>query len=224
MRLLKMLTSLIVLQRPLAAVLRSARPTSRATRVAFFTFGALLVLGGLGAMRDGGRGGTAAAMIASGGALILLRRRQLPKTDAVATPPAVASAESWQPVPKAMSGAPELLPSAYLRAGWCRLGLAMNQSGDRVAPGGPDKPIAWSLAGAAFAAFSEVRMSGAYERCVAEILSERGVSDPDDWSSDPRRTQEEVIAVAVEAERRMFGDNACLETTHDRSRCGTQDC
>ena len=51
-------------------------------------------------------------------------------------------------------------------------------------------------------------MSGAYERCVAEILSERGVSDPDDWSGDPRRTQGGVIAVAVEAERRMFGDNA----------------
>jgi len=208
MRLLKMLTSLIVLQRPLAAVLRSARPTSCVTRVAFFTFGALLVFGGLGVMRDGGRGGVAAAMIASGGALVLLRRRQLPKS-VRDTPTAVPPGASRPPLPEAMPGAPELLPSAYLRAGWCRTGLAMNQCGDRVAaaPGGPDKPIAWSLAGAAFAAFSEVRMSGAYERCVAEILSERGVSDPDDWSGDPRRTQEEVIAVAVEAERRMFGDN-----------------
>jgi len=216
MRLLKMLTSIIVLRRPLAAVLRSARPTSHVTRAAFFAFGTLLVFGGLDAMRDGGRDGAAAVMIASGGALVLLRRRRTPKAkgDGATALHARAVLEAGQPVPEAAPGSPGPLPSAFLRAGWCRNGLAMNQFGDRVAaaPDGPDKPIAWSLAGAAFAAFSEVRMSGAYERCVAEILSERGISDPDEWSGDPQRTREEVVAVAVEAERRMFHQGHKINT------------
>lgn len=106
--------------------------------------------------------------------------------------------------------APESLrPSDLLKRGWCRRGLAMNRAGDALvntAPGNWQQPVAWSICGASLGALrEEPRLCHAYEECLSQVLRKwYGVSDPVEWNGDPRRAQEEAVAVALETERRLF--------------------
>ncbi len=126
----------------------------------------------------------------------------------VTTRPEPGDAVSVPPVGRRRLDAIEVpLPSDFLRAGWCRKGLAINNHGDRLVNTVPDAaegPVAWSLAAAVLAAFQEPRAGYAYERVLAEVLLKwQGNTDIDGFNADPDRHQEDVIAVALEAERRL---------------------
>lgn len=100
------------------------------------------------------------------------------------------------------------MPSDFLRAGWCRKGLAINRHGDRLTTVQPSEdpkgPVAWSLSGAIIAAFSEARVCHEYETVLSQVLHDRyAVTDFDKWNADPRCEPEEAIALAVETERRL---------------------
>lgn len=101
-----------------------------------------------------------------------------------------------RPAPK------NLLPSAFLRCGWTRL-LAQDAAGRVTLPCSPDA-VAWSLLGAGNRA-----MDAGSTRWVAwlghvrDILMERyGGVGVQRFDRDPLRSRAEVLAVAVEAERR----------------------
>ena len=69
-----------------------------------------------------------------------------------------------------MSGSVEILEAgkAYVERGWCKGALARDGGGARCAPNG-EGACAWSVEGAVFAAFEDVRADGrAYLEAAAE--------------------------------------------------------
>ncbi len=100
--------------------------------------------------------------------------------------------------------APKTLPpSALLVRGWTRL-LAEDAAGRVTLPCSNDA-VAWSLLGA-----GNTSLDAGSKRWVAwldlvrDILTERhGGVEIQQFNRDPLRTKAEVIAVAVEAERRL---------------------
>ncbi len=197
--------------------------------------GACMLLGAVGAERDGQRN-CAIAMAAVGAALLILRRRCLqdepkrgePKQDGK---PSSDAADGRRMVQPKMNGTRNIIavspeggaefwnrqgeqaddarpddrgtqmPSDLLRSGWTRKGVAVNGHGDPVLSDDP-AAIAWSLSGAVNAIFgpnsAEWRSyTGALQALVGHNIVR--------WSRDPDRTQDEVVAVALEAERSSDG-------------------
>ena len=95
-----------------------------------------------------------------------------------------------------------LLPSMLLRLGWTRL-IAEDAAGRVALPCSPDAR-AWSLLGAGNRALDAgTGRWAAWLGHVRDILTERhGGLSIQRFDRDPSRTKAEVLAVAVEAERR----------------------
>lgn len=100
-----------------------------------------------------------------------------------------------------------VLPSDLLRSGWSRtVQPAADVDGRPVFPAG-GKARSYSIWAAGNHAFDGSPRRESFFRALQAILRERycGVT-VQKWNRDPARTQEEVVAVAAEAERRMRQD------------------
>lgn len=188
MQMLRMISGLVFMVRPARAVSRllvrtfvaivnGGRPTTATMRFLYVLFGIFLLLGAWGAERGGHRGCAIAAAIA--GATLLVLRRKAPLVGEPRNPKG-----------------PQM-PSDLLRAGWVRKGVAANGRGE---PALSDDPAAaaWSLCGAVNAVYEPD--SPAWRSYMAALRAQVG-RNIIRWNGDESRTQEEVIAVALEAEK-----------------------
>jgi len=95
-------------------------------------------------------------------------------------------------------------PSALMRRGWSRDMMAADADGNLV-PSSDPAAVAWSIVGAAFAAWGDSRRT-------ADFLARVGshVGQPADWNRSASQTQ--AVAVAEEIERSYKGVPASWET------------
>jgi len=107
--------------------------------------------------------------------------------------------------------ASEVLPSALLKSGWSRtVQPAADAAGRPVMSDSPEARYftVWAAGNRAFDPGSP--RWGSFFDALQAVLRERyGQITVQRWNRDPARTQEEVVAVAEEAERRMQSKDGC---------------
>ncbi len=204
MQTLKMISSLVflvgptrallrLLAKPLAAIVRGMRPTTALTRACYVLLGIALLLGGLGAEQGGERGWAIA--LAPAGAILLALRRSAPLVagphQVVVPPDFTVPGSSDKPTKTQM-------PSDLLRSGWTRKGVAVNSCADPVMSDDPSA-VAWSLYGAVNAVYEPG--SALWQSYMVALQAQVG-HNLVQWNGNTDRTQDEVVAAAIEAEKR----------------------
>lgn len=95
-------------------------------------------------------------------------------------------------------------PSDFLKKGWTPLSLSVDKHGRDVRPSTHPKAKSFSLTGAMIAAgLSYTENWKTFLNTVVSILGLGGIAEVDKWEKEPGRTKEEVISLAVQAERLM---------------------
>ena len=94
------------------------------------------------------------------------------------------------------------LPSDYLKQGWCQDRYARNKNGDDVEVGNQDACL-WCLYGAIYLSVGQGTLSVEELFHLQVWLNNHRYSS--EWQDAPERTQEEVVAVMLEAEATVLG-------------------
>jgi len=196
MQMLKMISSLVFLARPLrnissmllvrpvGAIIRGVRPATALIRACYVMLGLVLLLGAWGAEQAGQR--NYAIILAAVGATLLILRR-------------LAATLPLQNEPRASTSQ----PSDLLKLGWSKKRLAVDGNGDLVLPNDPTA-IAWSLCGALNAVFESD--SDEWRAYLVALQSAAHYDDLVRWNKDFCRTQQEAVDVAMKVERLLQGD------------------
>lgn len=90
---------------------------------------------------------------------------------------------------------PKILPSTLLKRGWCQGSFAKDVHG-RACNEFDDDASSFCLLGASYKARTPYGWRDAVRKVIRTINISR-------WNDSPRRKKSEVIAVAIEAERRL---------------------
>lgn len=225
MQMLKMISSLVfliwplcamsrLLVRLLAAIVRYVRPTTALTRACYVLLGIILFVGALGAEQDGER--NYAIALAAGGVILLILRRIAPSAAKAETaresesPPRVqkkvdgarniiaVSPEASQECQDTPEGDGAQMPSDLLKAGWTQKGLAVNgRIGEVVMPDDP-AATAWSLLGAVNTVLEPDSERWRLYLNALQTLTKHNLVK---WVASPLRIKQEVVDIALAAER-----------------------